>query len=599
ATPPDAALALAARAEAVLQRPLEIDLALDGAGAPSLIGARPLRLSTRALMRAAARMVADGGLTRDAALMMIEPQAVEELLHPSIDPDAERDVLASGVPASPGAAAGRLCLTAEAAEDCARSGEPAILARFETSPEDVHGMHAAAGVLTLRGGLTSHAAVVARGLGVPCVVGATEARIELIDGAPEEGALVTPDGRRIAPGDWITLDGSAGEALAGALLTRSAPPSGDFATLMGWADARRRLRVRANADTPGELATAVRLGVDGVGLCRTEHMFFDPERITAMREMILADSLDARRAVLERLLPMQRGDFLQIFEIMDGAGPPDGDAPPVTIRLLDPPLHEFLPQEAAGVAALADALGQPVESVRKRARELREFNPMLGKRGCRLGIAYPEIYEMQARAIFEAALDAEARTGRPPHPEIMIPLVSAVSELQLLEGRIAAVAKAVEAERGARVEYGVGIMVETPRAALLADQLAPLSTFFSFGTNDLTQMTYGLSRDDAGKLMRDYVEAEVFEADPFQTLDREGVGALIQLGVERGRAHNPRLDIGLCGEHGASPSTVAFCAEAGFDYVSCSPYRAPIARLAAAQAAIAMDRAAAADAADE
>ncbi|MEL6979378.1 MAG: putative PEP-binding protein [Pseudomonadota bacterium] len=578
--------ALLRQAEAALEGPLELDFAAPRADGPlAIVAARPLRLSGRAQLRFAVRAAESGALSRDAALLCLAPERMEELLHPSIEPGFARDRIASGVAASPGAAAGRLCLSTEEVQAAAREGEPAILARAETSPEDMHGLAAAAAVMTLRGGLTSHAAVVARGLGVPCVVGASDARIDL--GA---GALIAADGRRFERGAWLTIDGSSGDAFAGRAATRRPAPTGDFATVMGWADARRRMRVRANADTPTDVATAVRLGVDGVGLCRTEHMFFDPERITAMREMILAETASARRSALDRLLPMQRADFESLFEIMDGARIGDASAPPVTIRLLDPPLHEFLPQDDAGLSALAEALGQPLDIVVKRARALREFNPMLGKRGCRIGVAYPEIYEMQARAIFEAALRTEEKTGRPQQPEIMIPLVSAVSELQLLEERIADVAATVSGERGARVVYGVGIMVETPRAALVAGQLGPLSTFFSFGTNDLTQMTYGLSRDDAGQLMRDYVAREVFEADPFQTLDRDGVGELVRIGVERGRAANPALEIGLCGEHGGAPSTIAFCEDADFDYVSCSPYRAPIARLAAAQAAVRRDR---------
>ncbi len=578
--PPEAALRAAELAEIALGQPLETEIAVDGDQA-WLISARPLRASARARVGVAVGMANSGLISKRRALMALDPSSLEEMLHPSIAPDVARDRIASGLSASPGAATGRLCFSAEEAAALARAGEPALLTRAETTPEDVHGMDAAVGVLTTRGGLTSHAAVVARGMGRPCVVGASDARIDA-----EEARLIASDGRVFRAGDWVTLDGSAGELLAGQLATREAEPTGDFATLMRWADGARRLRVRANADTPGEAETAIRLGVDGVGLCRTEHMFFDPSRITVMREMILADDEDARRASLARLLPMQRADFAQLFEIMGAGAETAMEARPVTIRLLDPPLHEFLPADDRGLAALAQAMNQPVEKVSKRARDLREFNPMLGKRGCRLGVAFPEIYEMQARAIFEAALNVEATTGRRQRPEIMIPLVSAVRELALLRSRIDAVAAAISEERGAVLEYGVGIMIETPRAALRAAPLAEESAFFSFGTNDLTQMTYGLSRDDATRLMRDYVERGVFEADPFQSLDEEGVGELIRIAVERGRAERPELAIGLCGEHGGSPATIDFCERVGMDYVSCSPYRAPIARLAAAQAAI-------------
>ncbi|MBX2856104.1 MAG: pyruvate, phosphate dikinase, partial [Rhodobacteraceae bacterium] len=502
----------------------------------------------------------------------------------TVAPEAKRDRIAQGISASPGAAVGRLAFTSEQAQEMAQREEPSILVCVETKPEDVQGMHAAVGVLTLRGGLTSHAAVVARGLGRPCVVGAGDARLDV-----ESQTLQTADGRSFSAGATVTLDGSAGEALAGALPTLDPEPSGDFATLMTWADGFRRMGVRANADTPADAETARRLGVDGIGLCRTEHMFVEPVRITAMREMILADSEEARRAALAKLLPMQRADFALLFTIMSAEDVAVGEfdeAPPVTIRLLDPPLHEFLPKTQDGYERLAMAMDCSVEKIIRRADELKEFNPMLGKRGCRVGVAFPEIYEMQARAIFEAALDVEAAGGRSQRPEIMIPLVTAVREFEVLRDRVDNIAQQISIERGASFDYSVGIMVETPRAALRAGALGQTSAFFSFGTNDLTQMTYGLSRDDAGRLMRDYVERGVFEADPFQSLDQEGVGELMEMAVERGRAVNPDLSIGLCGEHGGDPATIDFCERIGCDYVSCSPFRAPIARLAAAQAAL-------------
>lgn len=590
-----AARSVARRAEDALATPLEFDMLADDArGEAVIILARPFRGSSQAAVAAVVAMAEAGRITRDDAILAAPAEGLEEQLHARVADAEDRPVIGRGLAASPGAASGRLAFDAEEATRFAKEGAPVILARDETTPEDVHAMTTAAGVLTTRGGLTSHAAVVARGLGLPAVVGASDLRLERARGGVR---LRAADGRKIAAGDWVTLDAGHGLALLGEAPIRRSAPTGAFETLMRWADARRRLRVRANADTPLEVENAARLGVDGVGLCRTEHMFFAPERITAMRRMIMADDEAERRAALDQLLPMQKADFERVFEIVLRAAGPDA---PATIRLLDPPLHEFLPRDKHGVSALAKIIGASVEKVQSRAQDLREENPMLGKRGCRVGVAYPEIYEMQARAIFEAALAVGARLsaelGRPVRPkiEIMVPLVSAARELELLKSRIDAVAEEIIAEEthGAdqALDYSVGIMVETPRAALRADALAPNSHFFSFGTNDLTQMTYGLSRDDAGQLMRAYVERGVFEADPFASLDQEGVGELIRLGAERGRAVRPDLVLGICGEHGGHPSTIAFCEDAGFDYVSCSPYRAPIARLAAAQAAIRADR---------
>ena len=563
----------------------EIEAETDGDLRVWVTSARPQRAAAPALLRLAVGHAEADRISRADAVRRIPPRSLESLLHATVAPTARRDPIAHGISASPGAAVGRLAFTSAQAQEMAQREEPAILICVETKPEDVQGMHAAVGVLTLRGGLTSHAAVVARGLGRPCVVGAGDARLDI-----DSQTLQTADGRSFKPGATITLDGSAGEALAGAQPTLDPEPSGDFATLMGWADSFRRMGVRANADTPADAETARRLGVDGVGLCRTEHMFVEPVRITAMREMILADSEEARRAALAKLLPMQRADFALLFTIMSAEEVATGEfdeAPPVTIRLLDPPLHEFLPETREGYERLAEAMNCTVEKIVQRAGELKEVNPMLGKRGCRVGVAFPEIYEMQARAIFEAALDVEAAGGRSQRPEIMIPLVTAAREFEVLRDRVDDIAQQISIERGASFDYSVGIMVETPRAALRAGALGATSAFFSFGTNDLTQMTYGLSRDDAGRLMRDYVERGVFEADPFQSLDQEGVGELIEMAVERGRAANPELSIGLCGEHGGDPATIEFCERVGFDYVSCSPFRAPIARLAAAQAALA------------
>ena len=538
-----------------------------------VLDALPLPRGPRAAVRIAVDLAREGAITRREALLRVDPRLLLDHLHPSVDPAAKRDAIARGLPASPGAASGPIAFTADAAEVFAARGTPAILVRSETSPEDIRGMHVAAGVLTARGGMTSHAAVVARGLGVPCVVGASELRIDGVI-----GLLRTGDGRTYGEGAVITLDGAAGEALAGSVPMLKPELSGAFATLMAWADEFRRMRIRANADTPQDARVAREFGVDGIGLCRTEHMFFEPGRITAMREMILAEDRAARRAALDRLLPWQRADFVELFTIMKGQ--------PVTIRLLDPPLHEFLPKGESALSALAQAMGVPVTRVALRAAELEEVNPMLGKRGCRLGLTFPEIYEMQARAIFEAAVEAAEKTGAAVVPEVMIPLVSTSREMDLLRARIDAVAEAVRRERGAAFTYHVGCMVETPRAALRAEVIASGAAFLSFGTNDLTQMTYGLSRDDAGGFMRDYLQHGVLADDPFRTLDIEGVGELLLIAAERGRRGNPEVVLGLCGEHGGDPASVRFCELADFDYVSCSPFRVPIARLAAAQATI-------------
>jgi pyruvate, orthophosphate dikinase len=480
------------------------------------------------------------GRSREEALLRVEPRNLVEHLHPAIDPGAARDIFARGLAASPGAATGRIVFTAEAAQAAAAQDEAAILVRIETSPEDIRGMHAARAVLTVRGGMSSHAAVIARGLGLPCVVGASDLALDA-----EARTVTSPDGRVFHDGAVITLDGTRGEVMAGSL--RLIPPEldGAFSELLGWADAARDLGVRANADTPADARIAQGFGADGLGLCRTEHMFFEEGRLTVMGEMILADSTEERREALDRLLPMQRADFEELFAIMRGL--------PVTIRLLDPPLHEFLPHSDEEVRALARATGRTVRQVRARAAALAEFNPMLGLRGVRLGITIPEIYEMQARAIFEAALAVGRRTGTEVVPEIMIPLVSAHREVELVTARIEAVARAVAAEAGARPAFRLGVMVETPRAALRAGDLAASSAFLSFGTNDLTQMTYGLSRDDAGRFMRDYVNEGVFAEDPFHSLDLEGVGELMLIAAKRGRARNPGLTLGLCGEHGGDP----------------------------------------------
>jgi pyruvate,orthophosphate dikinase len=517
-------------------------------------------------------MANEGLITREEAIARVDPAALDQLLHPTLDPDAKRDVLTKGLPASPGAASGKVVFDADAAERAAAAGEAVILVRVETSPEDIHGMHAAKGILTARGGMTSHAAVVARGMGRPCVSGAGSLSID------NKAKLLRVGSREVREGDILTLDGSTGEVMIGAVATVQPELAGDFATLMEWADQVRRLKVRANAETPLDCRTAREFGAEGVGLCRTEHMFFDSARITAVRQMILASDEAGRRAALAKLLPEQRADFTAIFEVMAGL--------PVTVRLLDPPLHEFLPQQEAEFAEVATAAGVDVDTLKRRANELHEFNPMLGHRGCRLGVTYPEIYEIQARAIFEAALDVAEKSGEAPIPEVMIPLVATRRELELMKAVVDKAAQAVFAERGKAVEYLVGTMIELPRAALKAGEIAEVGEFFSFGTNDLTQTTLGVSRDDAARFLGVYVEKGIYAKDPFVSLDVEGVGELVSLAAERGRATRPGIKLGICGEHGGDPASIAFCETVGLDYVSASPYRVPIARLAAAQAAL-------------
>ena len=495
------------------------------------------------------------------------------MLHPTLDPSAKRDVLTKGLPASPGAASGAAVFDSDTAEKRAAAGESVILIRTETSPEDIHGMHAARGILTARGGMTSHAAVVARGMGRPCVSGAGTISIDA------KAGVMRVAGREIHAGDIVTIDGSTGEVMAGAVPTVQPELSGDFGTLMAWADGVRRLKVRANAETPLDARTARDFGAEGIGLCRTEHMFFDAERITNVRQMILAEDEAGRRVALEKLLPEQRSDFVELFEVMAGL--------PVTIRLLDPPLHEFLPHEEAEFAEVATAAGVAVDTLKRRAAELHEFNPMLGHRGCRLGVTYPEIYEMQARAIFEAAIEVAVKSGAAPIPEVMIPLVGTRRELELMKQVVDKAAQAVFADKGREIEYLVGTMIELPRACLMAGEIAEVGAFFSFGTNDLTQTTLGVSRDDAARFLTTYVERGIYARDPFVSLDVGGVGQLIELAAERGRAARPGIKLGICGEHGGDPASIAFCEKTGLDYVSASPYRVPIARLAAAQAALA------------
>jgi pyruvate,orthophosphate dikinase len=524
-----------------------------------------------ASLKIAIDMAKEGLIDQKEAVNRVNPSSLDQLLHPMLDPKAKRTLLAKGLPASPGAASGAIVLNADEAESRANKGEAVILVRIETSPEDIHGMHAAKGILTTRGGMTSHAAVVARGMGRPCVAGAGGIAVDYT------AQTITAGGKVLHAGDTITLDGAAGEVYAGLVAMIDPTMSGDFATLMEWADANRRMKVRANAETVLDAETARKFGAEGIGLSRTEHMFFDPQRIGAVRQMIMASDAEGRRAALAKLLPFQREDFKDLFRIMD--------ALPITIRLLDPPLHEFLPHGEAELAAVAKALGTDVAAMRRRGAELAEANPMLGLRGCRLGIVYPEIYEMQARAIFEAAV-AVAKEGKTPIPEVEIPLIGTRKELEITRAQVDRVAKAVFAEAGRSVEYTVGTMIELPRAALTAGKIAEISDFFSFGTNDLTQTTFGFSRDDAGKFLPTFVEQGILPKDPFISLDVEGVGELMRFCVENGRKTKPDLSIGICGEHGGDPASIALCEELGLDYVSCSPYRVPVARLAAAQAAL-------------
>ncbi len=537
-----------------------------------LLQTRAGKRTARAAVKIAVDMVEEGLITPREAVLRIDPHLIDRLLHPTISPDADREVLTRGLPASPGAASGKVVFTADEAEKWAARGEKVILVRYETSPEDIHGIHVSEGILTARGGMTSHAAVVARGMGKPCITGAGDIQIS------EQGRRMTINGHVVEEGEVITIDGATGEVMKGELPMVEASLTGEFHQLMTWADAFRRMRVRTNAETPEDARTAVRFGAEGIGLCRTEHMFFQPDRIVAMREMIVADTPEERQQALDKLLPMQRADFVELFHIMEDR--------PITIRFLDPPLHEFLPRSDKEIEEVAQASGLDAEKLRQRLKELDEANPMLGLRGCRLGVLYPEIYRMQARAVFEAVVAVKRSTGKAPRPEIMIPLVSTAGELEYIRKEVDRVAREVQEKTAESFDYLFGTMIEIPRAALCADDIAGHAEFFSFGTNDLTQMTYGLSRDDAGKFLPQYAEKGILADDPFQHLDRTGVGQLVQMGVERGKARRPDLHVGICGEHGGDPASIEFFEKAGLDYVSCSPYRVPIARLAAAQAAL-------------
>ncbi len=528
--------------------------------------------TAKSALKIAVDLAAEGVISQEEAISRVEPSALDQLLHPTLDPNAVRTVVAAGLPASPGAATGRIVFDADEAERLSQLGDAVILVREETSPEDIHGMHAARGILTARGGMTSHAAVVARGMGRPCVCGINELSID------DKAGTFTARGRTFKAGEIITIDGSKGEVLDGAVAMIEPELTGDFQTLMAWADKVRRLKVRANAETPLDARTARGFGAEGIGLCRTEHMFFDDARIAAVREMILADDEAGRRLALAKIAPFQKADFVELFTIMAGL--------PVTVRLLDPPLHEFIPHTDAEIDALAITQGLDAAKLKRRAKELHETNPMLGHRGCRLGVAYPEIYEMQVRAILEAALVVKETAAEAPIPEIMHPLVALGLEMKYLRELTDRTAEAVFAEADDRVDYLVGTMIELPRAALRAADLAAYAEFFSFGTNDLTQTTFGISRDDSGRFLQAYMDKGIFETDPFVRLDQDGVGDLIRIAAERGGAARPGIKMGICGEHGGDPSSIAFCEDVGLDYVSCSPYRVPIARLAAAQAAL-------------
>ncbi|MCO5059698.1 MAG: pyruvate, phosphate dikinase [Rhizobiaceae bacterium] len=537
-----------------------------------MLQTRSGKRTAKAALRIAAEMAGEGLISREEAVGRIEPQSLDQLLHPTIDPKAERNVIGIGLPASPGAATGEIVFSSDEAEEMKSAGRKVILVRVETSPEDIHGMHAAEGILTTRGGMTSHAAVVARGMGKPCVSGAGSLRVDY-----RTGTLLAM-GQSFSKGDIITIDGGTGQVLKGSVAMLQPELSGDFASIMEWADQIRRMKVRTNAETPADARMARSFGAEGIGLCRTEHMFFEGDRIVAMREMILADTEKGRRVALDKLLPMQRSDFAELFEIMAGL--------PVTIRLLDPPLHEFLPKTEEEIAEVAAVMGVDEDKLRHRTDALHEFNPMLGHRGCRLAVSYPEIAEMQARAIFEAAVEAGRETGDPVVPEIMVPLVGMMKELDFVKARIDAVAAAVMEEAGARIDYLVGTMIELPRAAIRAHVIAEAAEFFSFGTNDLTQTTFGISRDDASSFLETYRHKGVIEQDPFVSLDIDGVGELVRMAAEKGRATRSDIKLGICGEHGGDPASIGFCEEVGLDYVSCSPFRVPIARLAAAQAAV-------------
>ena len=537
-----------------------------------MLQTRTGKRTAKSALKIAVDMAREGLISKAEAVQRINPASLDQLLHPTLDPKAKRDVIATGLPASPGAASGQIVFDADEAEKLKALHHRVILVRIETSPEDIHGMHAAEGILTTRGGMTSHAAVVARGMGKPCVSGAGSIRVDY------KAGTMSVMGVTLKEGDTITIDGGTGQVMRGEVATIKPELSGDFGELMTWADELRRMGVRANAETPLDARTARDFGAEGIGLCRTEHMFFDANRIVAVRQMILADKLEARRAALARLLPMQRQDFIELFEIMAGL--------PVTIRLLDPPLHEFLPHADHEIDEVADEMDASPDALRARVAELKEFNPMLGHRGVRLLISYPEIAEMQARAIFEAATEVAKRTGKAPIPEVMVPLVASKAELDVVKDRIVAQAKAVAGETGTAIDYLVGTMIELPRAALRAGEIAQSAEFFSFGTNDLTQTTFGISRDDASRFIGEYTAKGVFPTDPFISLDTEGVGELVDIGTARGREAKPGLKVGICGEHGGDPASIAFCDTLHLDYVSCSPFRVPIARLAAAQASL-------------
>ena len=532
--------------------------------------------TAQAALRIAVELVEEGMCTKEEAIMKVDANQLDALLHPTFDGAALKAAtpLAKGLPASPGAASGKVYFTAAAAVEAKERGEDVILVRLETSPEDLAGMDAARGILTARGGMTSHAAVVARGMGTCCVAGCSDIKVN-----EKEKFFMVKGETKITEGEVISLDGSTGFFYAGAIATREAELTGDFGKFMGWADEVRAMKVRANADTPEDAATALKFGAEGIGLCRTEHMFFEEDRIMAVREMIVAKNLEQREKALAKLLPMQRGDFEGLFETMIGL--------PVTIRLLDPPLHEFLPHDEEAIQKLANELGVTLEALKGRIEELHEFNPMMGHRGCRLAVTYPEIAAMQARAIIEAAINVSKKTGRTVVPELMIPLIGETRELKFVKDVCVAEAEKVMSETGTTIEYSVGTMIEIPRAALTADEVATEAEFFSFGTNDLTQMTFGFSRDDAGNFLDDYYEKKIYESDPFQRLDQVGVGQLVEMACRLGRQTRPDIKLGICGEHGGEPTSVDFCYRVGLDYVSCSPFRVPIARLAAAQATVA------------
>ena len=534
--------------------------------------------TAQAALQIACDLVDEGMITPQEAVSRIEAKSLDQLLHPAFDPDALKKgtVMGQALPASPGAAAGKIYFTAEEAKEAHETGERVILVRLETSPEDIEGMHAAEGILTVRGGMTSHAAVVARGMGTACISGCGDIVID------EKKKQFTLGGKTYFEGDYISLDGSTGKIYDGDIQTQEASISGNFGRIMSWADSFRKLKVRTNADTPADAANAVRLGAEGIGLCRTEHMFFEPERIPKIRKMILSKTVKEREKALEELIPFQKGDFKALYEVMEGK--------PVTIRFLDPPLHEFVPTEEKDIEALAKDMNLSVEEVKSTCSELHEFNPMMGHRGCRLSVTYPEIARMQTRAVIEAAIEVSKEKGFEIVPEIMVPLVGDKKELKFVKDVIVETAEKVKAEKNSNLVYHIGTMIEIPRAALLANEIAEEAEFFSFGTNDLTQMTFGFSRDDAGKFLVDYYKSKIYESDPFAKLDQNGVGQLIEMAVTKGRSQRPNLKIGICGEHGGDPSSVAFCHKVGMDYVSCSPFRVPIARLAAAQAAIAESR---------